>query len=256
MGCYNCGIGVAERKIIITMHNAHIRKRYITIGIIIAAMLAAVFTVSCSTQTNSESDPVVLIIEEAADNISVETEEPIEYVVEKKAAEEEEAKAVTSFAPYDIADEEKVIGDVKVADLFTEIRKVQNKEDLGDWSHISIDMREYCTMGNVKRPLGYAFKDINGDGTEELVVGDENGVPLVIYMVKDGRLHVPELVYFMYGNPISSDGVINTMQGSGMPDDAHKDGYFFRLDTSAKDGIVETERGADEPMQFDWKLLE
>ena len=69
-------------------------------------------------------------------------------------------------------------------------------------------------------------------------------------------MHMPGLIYYMGPNAIRSDAVINTMQGNGVPDDDHKDGYFFRIDPSAADGITETEPTTDEPMQFEWKLFQ
>ena len=217
------------------------RITFITV-IIVTLMCFAIAACSCSKQPESEATESAAVQE-----IDVTKEEP---------EEQAEVESESLFSPYDSADEEIIFGDVKVGYIFKEIRKVRRAEEDVNWDIISVDMGEYCGVRGEDADVCYAFKDLNGDGTDELIFGDENGYPLSVYLIKDGAMHLPDLSYFKMPNCISSDGIINTMQGNGIPDDAHKDGYFFRIDPSASDGIVETEPGTDEPMQFDWKLFQ
>ncbi len=213
------------------------KRRIAFITIIIATLMCfAIAACSCSNQPEPEVSADVQEID----------------VIE----EEPEVATGSPFSPYDSADEEIVFGDVKVGDIFEEVRKARRSEEDVNWYIISVDLGEYCGVRGESADVCYTFKDLNGDGTDELIFGDENGYPLSVYIIKNGVMHLPDLAYFMMPNCISSDGVIHTMQGNGVPDDAHKDGYFFRIDPSAPDGIVETEPGTDEPMQFDWKLFQ
>ena len=219
------------------------RRKITLINIIIVTLMCfAIAACSCSKQPEPQE---------------VEPDEVQEIDVTEGTSEEQTVEEPESpFSPYDSADEEVVFGDVKAGDIFEEVRKVRRSEEDVNWDIISIDMGEYCGVRGESADVCYTFKDLNGDGTDELIFGDENGYPLSVYIIKNGAMHLPDLVYFKMPNSISSDGVINTMQGSGIPDDAHKDGYFFRIDPSASDGIVESEPGTDEPMQFDWKLFQ
>ena len=219
------------------------RRKITLINIIIVTLMCfAIAACSCSKQPESEATESAAVQE-----IDVTKEEP---------EEQAEVESESLFSPYDSADEEIIFGDVKVGYIFKEIRKARRAEEDVNWDIISVDMGEYCGVRGEDADVCYAFKDLNGDGTDELIFGDENGYPLGVYLIKDGAMHLPDLSYFKMPNCISSDGIINTMQGNGIPDDAHKDGYFFRIDPSASDGIVETEPGTDEPMQFDWKLFQ
>ena len=245
------------------------KKRLFVIGVIIALICFTVAAASCSKQQEPEAeDPAASALETDADDADDEIDDDadddedddLDDADDDDADDDDEDddddRDGTGFVPYDSADEEVVLGDVRVGDLFEELRKLRRAETDGlNWDHFSIDISEYCQVRGESAAVCYTFRDLNGDGSDELLFGDENGIPLCIYMVKNGVMHVPELVYYRAPNAVSSDGVINTMQGNGVPDDAHKNGYFFRIDPSAPDGIVETEPGSDEPMQFDWKLF-
>lgn len=222
----------------------NIRKRLMLAGMIALISCLALAFASCS--------PTM----EASLNETDDTEETEAVETAEQEEEGEEQKAGSGFAPYDSADEEVMIGDTKAGVIFEEIRKVRRGDEDVNWDIISIDLGEYCGVRGENGAVCYTFKDLNGDGTDELVFADENGYALSVYMDKNGTMHLPDLVYFRAPNAIRADGIINTMQGNGIPDDDHKDGYFFKIDPSAPDGITETEPGTDEPMQFDWKSFQ
>lgn len=226
----------------------NIRKRLMLLGIIALISCLAFAFASCSTGNEASADNT----DDTEETETVDTEEPDEPEEE----EQEEQKDGFGFAPYDSADEEVMIGDTKVGVIFEEIRKVRRGEQDVNWDIISVDMGEYCGVRGEGAAVCYAFADLNGDGTDELIMGDENGYPMCVYMEKNGTMHMPDLVYYRAPNAIRSDGIINTMQGNGIPDEEHKDGYYFKIDPSAADGITETEPGSDEPMQFNWKLFQ
>ena len=226
----------------------NIRKRLMLLGIIALISCLAFAFASCSTGNEASADNT----DDTEETETVDTEEPDEPEEE----EQEEQKDGFGFAPYDSADEEVMIGDTKVGVIFEEVRKVRKGEQDVNWDIISVDMGEYCGVRGEGAAVCYAFADLNGDGTDELIMGDENGYPMCVYMEKNGTMHMPNLVYYRAPNAIRSDGIINTMQGNGIPDEEHKDGYYFKIDPSAADGITETEPGSDEPMQFNWKLFQ
>ena len=224
----------------------YIRKRSLLLMIIaMISCFALVFASCTNTMEASLGDEP----EETEETESVDPVEPEEV-------EPKEEKDESGFAPYDSADEEVMIGDTKVGVIFEEVRKVRKGEQDVNWDIISVDMGEYCGVRGEGAAVCYAFADLNGDGTDELIMGDENGYPMCVYMEKNGTMHMPDLVYYRAPNAIRSDGIINTMQGNGIPDEEHKDGYYFKIDPSAADGITETEPGSDEPMQFNWKLFQ
>ena len=226
------------------MKNIHIKK-LAAVTVMMGMMLTST---ACSGQADLSADG---FIREAINDTSVSISAELASVAAASAEE------ITShnFALGDKSDEEIVIGGVKVGTIFDEIRTVRSHQADHRSDLISIDCVEYCDIRGEKADVCYAFKDLNGDGTDELVLADENGYPMGIYMEKNGSLHVPDLIYYRGGpKSIRADGVINTMQGQFTPE-GHEDGFFYKIDPAASDGIVETQPGTDEPMQFDWKVM-
>ena len=155
--------------------------------------------------------------------------------------------------------QEKITDEGQYQYIITELERMMLDMD-PNWDVITNDIGEYWAMGpgQEKGYLLYSMKDLNGDGTAEMIIGgdfDNDGVTstsvLGIYTLKDGACYMPGLSNF-YG--IFADGVIHTNQGNGIPDDAHQDGYYFRITDNGD--VEETSPTTDEPMFFEWKKLQ
>ena len=231
------------------MNRSILQKRYALFALITLMLVIALISASCSKQEEAVPD-------EADEVQTEEAEKTEEQKVEEQKEEEQTDESSSGFAPADKSDEDIMLGDVKTGDIFEEIRKVRRGEEDVNWDYTSVDLSEYCYVRGEGGNVCYTFKDLNGDGVDELLIGDENGEVLCVYMVKNGSMHVPDLSYYKMPGAVKADGVINTMQGNGIPDEDHKDGYFFMIDPSAPDGITETAPGTNEAMQFDWKSFE
>ena len=93
---------------------------------------------------------------------------------------------------------------------------------------------------------GYAFKDLNNDGTDEMVLGCEyenNIYPAGLYTIKDGEPYIPNI--YMFSN-IYDDGTLR-VYGS---DEAVQTEQFFRLKSNGE--LEHAQPGTDKDMTFNW----
>lgn len=186
--------------------------------------------------------------------------QPDEPVAEEKAVEDdsEQQKEETSEVETVKVEEDADFGNMMLSEILTEIKRVQNGGD--NYEILAGDLNDYLFTGpdGEERPLYYDLTDLNGDNYRELIIGggEEGGkiYPLAVYMYmeKGDKLFEPELGYF-YG--IFSDGTIHTAQGNGVPDEEHKDGYYFRIDPSASGGITEVSPVSGKDKEFNWKAF-
>lgn len=219
--------------------------RWIAIAVSIIMMIALS---ACGSQEAAEPEtpPDEPVAEEVGNDDNEQQKEDTKEVEEVKA---EETVKVEDDADF---------GDMKLSEVLTEIKKVQNGGD--NYEILAGDLNEYLFVGpdDKERTLYYDLTDLNGDDYRELIIGggQEDGkiYPLAVYMYmeKDNKLFAPELYYF-YG--ILSDGTIHTAQGNGVPDDEHKDGYYYRIDPSASGGVKEVSPVSGKDKEFNWKAF-
>ena len=171
------------------MNRSMLQKRYMIFGLITLMLVIALVSASCSKQEEAVPD-------EADEVQTAEAEKTEEQRVEEQKEEEQTDGSSSGFAPADKSDEDIMLGDVKTGDIFEEIRKVRRGEEDVNWDYTSVDLSEYCYVRGEGGNICYTFKDLNGDGVDELLIGDENGEVLCVYMVKNGSMHVPDLSYY------------------------------------------------------------
>lgn len=223
--------------------------KWIAIAVSIIMMLALS---ACGSQETAEPEtpPDEPVVEE-----KIEDEEADEV---DEVDESEQQKEDTSAVETVKVEEDANFGDMTLSEVLTEIKKVQNGGD--NQGILAGDVSEYLFVGppDKERTLYYDLTDLNGDNYRELIIGggEEDGkvCPLAVYMYmkKDDKLFAPELYYF-YG--IFSDGTIHTAQGNGIPDDEHKDGYYYRIDPSASGGVKEVSPVSGKDKEFNWKAF-
>lgn len=156
------------------------RKRFLLTLIVSTFMLWA-----CDGKDSTDNDNVDIENEnETADvNASVDSgEESSQEDVSQTASKNEENDTVTGYALYE--------------KLIEEIRKgIENPDDFFSQNDYSYPL--YCAMTSENSNLGYLQKDIDGDGTDELLIarGDSEGnVPegdlLYMYTIQEGSLEI------------------------------------------------------------------
>ncbi|MBQ3161369.1 MAG: hypothetical protein IJC04_04505 [Oscillospiraceae bacterium] len=174
------------------------------------------------------------------------------YLIDKStfavSYNKEDATILVDLAWTEIADDKAILdGFVEtVREAYSEFFKNESFEKLDEIETIPYIF--YCVPS-----LGYCYLDIDGDGTEELLLGEcgegaWNGIIYGIYSVRDGKVHCTEeggeRHYFLY----CGDGVIEN-QGNGAA------WYSYHKFYSYSDGgfelieaiIFDAERSPDEP---------
>ena len=154
------------------------RKRFLLTLIVTTFMIC-----SCAGKDSTVTDNVDIENEsETADvNASVDSgEESSQEDVLQTASKNEENDAVTGYGVY-----EKLIEDIR--------KGMEDPHDFFTQTDYSYPL--YCAMTSENSNLGYLQKDIDGDGTDELLIarGDSEGnVPegdlLYMYAIQDGSL--------------------------------------------------------------------
>lgn len=111
-----------------------------------------------------------------------------------------------------------------------------------DWDMLPVDISEAMERNEIY----YAFKDLNNDGTDEMVLGCEyenNIYPAGLYTIKDGEPYIPNI--YMFSN-IYDDGTLR-VYGS---DEAVQTEQFFRLKSNGE--LEHAKPGTDKDMTFNW----
>ncbi len=174
------------------------------------------------------------------------------YLIDKStfavSYNKEDATILVDLAWTEIADDKAILDEFveTVREAYSEFFKNGSFEKLDKIENIPYIF--YCAPS-----LGYCYLDIDGDGTEELLLGEcgegaWNGIIYGIYSVRDGKVHCTEeggeRHYFLY----CGDGVIEN-QGNGAA------WYSYHKFYSYSDGgfelieaiIFDAERSPDEP---------
>ena len=230
--------------------------RKIRMSRFIAGLIAIIMcVVLCGCQGPETQDPPEIpeqtVTEETGD--SQPEDETAGESGEKDEGGSQTADEVTG-EPVEVEDDAN-FGNMMASDALTRIRNIQmgTEEDQG---FLAPDIAEYLFFGpnDKERKLYYDLTDINGDGYRELIIGgaNDNGTisPMGVYMYKDEQLFRPQLSYLV---AILSDGIVHSYQGNGVPDEDHQDGYYFRIDPSANDGVVEVSPSSAGEKDFNWK---
>ena len=231
------------------------KSKFAKVLLLISIIIFSICSVSCGKKDSISTEDLTSVAEDIsydANNTVSEVETAIEEAATEKAATEkaaaeEERKKNESARPGDVANAENI---ELYAGVFKELDKLREGSEDYDSDMLAGDILGYIyergASGN-NFPLFYDFKDLNNDGTIELLIGSDYG-PICLYTIRNGSIYAPDLTYY-YG--ILADGTIHTMQGNGIPDDAHRDGYYFQLQQNGE--VRETNPTTDEKMEFDWK---